>query len=132
MSPRLILLALAALAALALAGCTVKTAGDKRFLYPTFLEPDGVAVSGPPVIRQPVLPEMLVSCRGHVLVPALGMTFVPRNADAPATGQFLREESVSPPYRIIAPGARMSQDQNAARLNVELDRARRVVGLFCG
>ncbi|MSO73385.1 MAG: hypothetical protein EXQ84_07265 [Rhodospirillaceae bacterium] len=25
----------------------------------------------PAVVRQPVLPEMLVNCRGHVLVPAL-------------------------------------------------------------
>ena len=129
MSHRLIVLMAAAIA---LGGCTLKTAGDKRFLYPTFLEPDSVTAATPPVIRQPVLPEMLVACRGHVLVPALGMTFVPRNAQAPASGQFLREERISPPYRIIEPGSRMTQDLNAARLNVELDKVHRIVGLFCG
>ncbi len=128
MSPRLILLAMTALA---LAGCMVKTEGNKRYIYPSILEEED-KVEGPPVIRQPVLPEMLVACRGHVLVPALGMLFVPRNTTAPPQGQFLREESLSPPYRIIAPGARITQDMNAVRLNVELDKARRIVGLFCG
>src|SRR4051812_32432149 len=61
-----------------------------------------------PVIRQPVLPEMLKACRGHVLVPALGMKFVPRGAQPPETGQFVREESVSAPYRVIKPGERMT------------------------
>jgi hypothetical protein len=30
------------------------------------------------------------------------------------------------------PGARVTQDMNAARLNIELDRYQRVIGLFCG
>ncbi len=130
MSPRLILLALAVFA---VAGCTLKTEGNKRFLYPSvFDDADNTGPPPPPVLRQPVLPEMLVSCRGHVLVPALGMVFVARNAMAPNEGQFLREEHISPPYRIITPGARISQDLNPARLNVELDKAHRIVGLYCG
>ncbi len=61
----------------------------------------------PPVIRQPVLPELLVACRGHVLVPALGMTFIGKGAEAPPSGNFLREESLTPPYRVLTPGARI-------------------------
>jgi hypothetical protein len=86
----------------------------------------------PPVIRQPVLPEMLKACRGHVLVPALGMKFVARGASPPDSGQYLREENISAPYRIISPGVRLTQDQSPTRLNVELDRWDRIVGLFCG
>jgi hypothetical protein len=93
------------------------------------LQPDAIP---PPVIRQPVLPEMLVACRGHVLVPALGMIFVPKGGTPPETGQFVREERVAAPYRVIMPGARVTQDMNAARLNIELDRYQRVIGLFCG
>jgi hypothetical protein len=126
-------LSLALLTLLTLAACTVRKDGDKTLVYPSMLEsemrPD---VLPPPVIRQPVLPEMLVPCRGHVLVPALGMQFVPRNATAPDNGQFLREERLSPPYRIITPGARLSPDQNPQRLNVELDRGMRIIGLYCG
>jgi len=86
----------------------------------------------PPVIRQPVLPEYLVGCRGHVLVPALGMTFVPSGGPLPETGQYLREERLTAPYRIIRPGDRVTQDRNAQRLNVELDAYSRIVGLACG
>ncbi len=86
----------------------------------------------PPVIRQPVLPEMLVNCRGHVLVPALGMTFVARGKDAPDRGQYLREERLTPPYRVIPPGARVSTEQSPKRLNVELDTLDRIIGLYCG
>jgi hypothetical protein len=85
-----------------------------------------------PVIRQPVLPEMLVACRGHVIVPALGMKLVPRGAAVPSEGQFLREERITPPYRIVPPDARLSMDQSPQRLNVELDRYDRIVGLYCG
>jgi len=85
-----------------------------------------------PVIRQPVLPEYLVGCRGHVLVPALGMTFVPTGGSAPTSGQYLREERLTPPYRVIRPGDRMSQDRVMQRLNVELDSYGRIVGLACG
>ena len=85
-----------------------------------------------PVIRQPVLPEYLVGCRGHVLVPALGMTFVSKGGPGPISGQYLREERLTAPYRVIRPGDRMSQDHNAQRLNVELDNFSRVVGLACG
>ncbi|MBL8643292.1 MAG: hypothetical protein JNK21_05115 [Rhodospirillaceae bacterium] len=108
-------------------------------MFPTFPESSAPAASPsspsgppPPVIRQPVLPEYLVGCRGHVLVPALGMTFVPRNAPPPTSGQYLREERLTVPYRVIRPGDRMSQDRSAQRLNVELDSYGRVVGLACG
>lgn len=115
--------------ALILGGCVAKEQGKTRIVLPDMF------VSGempPPVIRQPVLPEMLVVCRGHVLVPALGMTFVYRAAEAPTAGQFLREENLSAPYRIIAPGSRISQEHSGARLNVELDKYRRIIGLYCG
>jgi hypothetical protein len=86
----------------------------------------------PAVVRQPVVPEMLVNCRGHVLVPALGMKMVFRGATPPEKGQYLREERLEPPYRIIRPGARVSMDQNPKRLNVELDEMDRLIGLYCG
>ncbi|TAK98183.1 MAG: hypothetical protein EPO08_19640 [Rhodospirillaceae bacterium] len=117
---------LAALIAVFIAGCGTTIKG--RHLY-TPLES---MPPPPPVIRQPVLPELLKPCRGHVLVPALGMIFVPRGGDPPATGAFVREESVSAPYRIIPPHARLSPEQDPVRLNVELDNYGRVVGLYCG
>lgn len=67
-----------------------------------------------------------------MLVPALGMTLVPRNMLAPGDGQYLREERITLPYRTIPPDARLSMDQSPARLNVALDRLNRVVGLYCG
>jgi hypothetical protein len=85
-----------------------------------------------PVIRQPVLPEYLVGCRGHVLVPSLGMNFISKGAPMPTEGQYVREESLTAPYRVIRPGDRMSQDRSPARLNVELDSFSRVIGLACG
>ncbi len=121
-----------------LAGCT-----GQGGMFPSFPEnstPEAAlagsssATAGipAPVIRQPVLPEYLVGCRGHVLVPALGMTFVAKNAPAPTSGQYLREERLTVPYRIIRPGDRLSQDRSTQRLNVELDAYGRVVGLACG
>ena len=86
----------------------------------------------PPVIRQPVLPEMLVACRGHVFVPALGMVFVKHGKQPPGEGQYLCEERLTPPYRIIPAGARVSVEQSPTRLNVELDKLNRVIGLYCG
>src|SRR5262249_4237537 len=86
----------------------------------------------PPVIRQPVVPEMLVQCRGHVLVPALGMTFVMHGADEPSSGQYLREENLTPPYRILPPHAIVTKEFSPARLNVELDERGRIIGLYCG
>ena len=112
---------------LALAACQ---ANGKKF--PDFEFTGKLLPPDPPVIRQPVLPEMLVPCRGHVLVPALGMPLVPKNMPAPGDDQYLREERITPPYRIIPPDARLSMDQSPARLNVELDRLNRVVGLYCG
>lgn len=118
----------------ALAGC--QGAGT---VFPSFPEnPNTVAGASPmaappaPVIRQPVLPEYLVGCRAHVLVPALGMTFVSRGGYAPTSGQYLREERLTAPYRIIRPGDRLSQDRINQRMNVELDSYGRVVGLACG
>lgn len=100
---------------------------------------DGVANSvgkmfedDPPVIRQPVLPEMLVACRGHVFVPALGMAFVKRGKPPPTEGQYLREERLTPPYRVVPFGANVSVERSPTRLNVELDTLNRVIGLSCG
>ena len=114
---------------LALSACVERQAGKTRFVLPEMLQTEEMP---PPVIRQPVLPEMLVACRGHVLVPALGMVFVNKGAEAPPSVNFLREESLTPPYRIIAPGARISMEHSAQRLNVELDKFKRVIGLYCG
>lgn len=117
---------LAVLIATAVTGCaSIKN----RHLY---IPPLESAPPPPPVIRQPVLPELLKGCRGHVLVPALGMKFVPRGGVVPDSGAFLREESISAPYRIITPRARISPEQSPTRLNVELDGYGRVVGLYCG
>jgi len=124
--------AILAVAVLLLAGCA--GSGAVAPSGPSLMS--GAAVMGggipDPVIRQPVLPEYLVGCRGHVLVPALGMTFVARNAALPTTGQFLREESLTAPYRVIRPGDRLSQDRNPQRLNVELDAYGRIIGFACG
>jgi hypothetical protein len=117
------------LAALVLDGCTIKKMGDKRIIIPTVLDSEEPL---PPAIRQPVLPEMLVPCRGHVLVPALGMIFVSRGAKPPESGQFLREERLSAPYRIVPTGASVSRESNPARLNVEIDKYRRIIGFYCG
>ena len=76
--------------------------------------------------------DFVESYGGHVLVPALGMTFVLRSGEPPSKGQYIREESLSPPYRVIAPGARVTQDNIPSRLNVEIDDYDRVVGLHCG
>ena len=118
---------LAALLTLVVAGCS------KKFTQDNFRHPlEGVFTVPPPVIRQPVLPELLKACRGHVLVPALGMKFVARGTEPPKDGEYLREESISAPYRIIPPQARVAPGQNPARLNVEIDAYQRVVGLYCG
>lgn len=79
-----------------------------------------------------MVPELLVPCRGHVFVPALGMTFVARAKEAPSQGQYLREERLTPPYRVIPPDARLTMDKSAQRLNIELDKHDRIVGLYCG
>ncbi len=80
----------------------------------------------------PVDAGMLMACRGHVLVPAIGMTFVPSGARVPGSGQYLREESLTPPYRVLPPGAMATQDYNPSRLNVDLDRSNRIINLRCG
>ncbi len=100
--------------------------------FPVFEFTGKIFPEGPPQIRQPVLPEMLVACRGHVYVPALGMKFVSRGKQAPEEGQYLREERLTAPYRVIPFGARVSMEQSPARLNVELDRYSRIIGLYCG
>lgn len=116
------------LAALVLAGCAE---GTKT--YPYFKPNLGVPPKTPPaVIRQPVVPEMLVPCRGHVLVPALGMIFVGKGETPPTGDRFLREENLTAPYRVLPPGAFLSRDQSPARLNVELDSFNRIIGLYCG
>lgn len=75
---------------------------------------------------------MLVACRGHVLVPAMGMTLVPNGGVPPANGQYMREERLTAPYRIVRPGDRVSMEHSPTRLNVELDAQGRIVGLACG
>lgn len=120
-------LCLGALFLLGLGGCETNQAR-----FPNFQFTGRIMPPGPPVIRQPVLPEMLVACRGHVFVPALGMTFVARGKEAPADGQFLREERLTAPYRVIPAGARISMERSETRLNVELDEHERIIGLYCG
>ena len=105
--------------------------GDGRS-FPNLTGDGELYGTAPVVVRQPVVPEMLVNCNGHVLVPALGMTFVRRGKEVPTTGQYLREERLSPPYRVIPPGVRVSPEQSPSRVNIELDSARRITGLFCG
>ena len=100
--------------------------------FPPLTDARVVYENPPTIIRQPVVPEMLVPCNGHVLVPALGMTFVRRGTEVPVTGQYIREERLSPPYRIIPPGVRLSAEQSPARVNIEIDDVSRITGLFCG
>lgn len=123
------LLALAA--AVALAGC-----GHDGRLFPDVktAEVFGTQYGAPPAptVRQPILPEMLVPCRGHVLVPAIGMILVMRGKEPPAEGQYIKEERITALYRILPPGARLSQEMSPTRLNVELDNDSRIIGLYCG
>jgi hypothetical protein len=114
-------------AAFALSACS---GGGQAF--PSLTKDGALYGAAPVVVRQPVVPEMLVNCDGHVLVPALGMIFVPRGKEPPATGQYLREERLSPPYRIIPPSVRLSVEQSPSRVNIELDNSDRITGLFCG
>ena len=122
---------LALVACTALAGC-----GHEGRLFPDVKTSEvfGTQYGGPPAptVRQPILPEMLVPCRGHVLVPAIGMVLVPRGKALPEEGQYLKEESITAPYRILPPGARLSQEMSPSRLNVELDNDSRIIGLYCG
>ncbi len=110
-----------------LSGCT-----EAQTRHYPYFKPVLAGIEQPPVVRQPVVPEMLVGCRGHVLVPALGMKFVAKGEALPEAGQYLREENLTAPYRILPPGARVSQEHSAARLNIELDGANRLIGLYCG
>ena len=120
----------AAIAVVALAGCSTPghkfDVGRDLFGFKETPPPPG------PMIRQPVLPEMLVNCRGHVLVPALGMVFVYNGQEPPAAGQYLKEDKLAPPYRILRPGAVTSREMSPTRLNVELDNQNHIIGLFCG
>jgi hypothetical protein len=117
---------------LALAGCEHNGKSFPNFQFTGKVPGVANIFEDAPAIRQPVLPEMLVNCRGHVYVPALGMAFVARGKQPPSDGQFLREERLTPPYRVIPAGARVSTDQSPARLNVELDSRSRIVGFYCG
>ena len=124
---RTVLAGFGAVMVFALAACSHNGRTFPNFEFTGEIFPDA-----PPVLRQPVLPEMLINCRGHVFVPALGMKFVERGVEPPKDGQYLREESLTPPYRIIPSGAAVSFEQKPARLNIELDRQTRVIGLYCG
>jgi len=123
----------AAVLAVMLAGCQHNNQTFPNFEFTGDVPMvDRMLQDEPPKIRQPVLPEMLVNCRGHVIVPALGMRLVPRGKEPPKDGQYLREERLTPPYRIIPFGGRVSMEQSPQRLNVELDKVGRVIGLYCG
>lgn len=124
---RVVHMMLAMAAALGVGGCV--TNGER---FPNMQFTGEIFPTEPAVIRQPVLPEMLVPCRGHVFVPALGMTFVMKGKDAPDKGQYMREERLTPPYRVIPHGARVSMENSPERLNVELDDKGRIIGLYCG
>lgn len=107
--------ALAIMALAMLAGC-----GSQGRLFPDVKTADvlGAQYGGPPqpTVRQPILPEMLV----------------PRGKEPPASGAYLREERLSAPYRVLPPGARLSQEMSPTRLNIELDNNGRIIGLYCG
>jgi hypothetical protein len=94
--------------------------------FETQMAPSGSTFSGS------VRPETLLECRGHVLVPAMEMVFVPAGAQPPSRGQYLREESLTPPYRVLPPGAAGTMDFVPSRLNVDLDRDNRIINLRCG
>lgn len=119
----------ALMAAVALSGCS--TPGHKFDIQRDLLGFKEAPPPGP-TLRQPVLPEMLVNCRGHVLVPALGMIFVYTGQEPPASGQYLKEDKLTPPYRILRPGALTSREMSPTRLNVELDSQSHIIGLYCG
>jgi hypothetical protein len=80
----------------------------------------------------PIRSETLTDCRGHVLVPAMGMTFVPSGGRPPGRGQYLREESLTAPYRVLPPGAAATMDFVPSRLNIDLDSDNRIINIRCG
>ena len=90
-----------------------------------------VTVGSKPVPHPAMTPETLVGCRGHVLLPAVGMTLVLAGKAPPAAGQYLKEERIPPPYRVLRADGEIT-DEMPSRLNVEVDRSYRIVGLYCG
>ena len=62
----------------------------------------------------------------------MGMTFVPFGARVPGSGQYLREESLTAPYRVLPPGAAATMDNVPSRLNIDVDRNNRIVNIRCG
>lgn len=111
--------------AVALSGCGAM--GEFVADYNPFNRDDLVAAA-----IDPARPETLLGCRGHVLTPAIGMTLVSFGGQSPSSGQFLREESLTPPYRVLPPGAAMAMDIVPSRLNINIDRNNRIVNLRCG
>ncbi len=69
---------------------------------------------------------------GTIFPSAPGLTFVAKGAPLPTAGQFVREENLTAPYRVIRPVDRTSQERSFDLLNVELDAYSRVIGLACG
>lgn len=125
-------LILAVSSVVALSGC-----GAMGQFFPDFDGSSGGATPGVTMARDSGMmsapnADMLVSCRGHVLVPAMGMTFVRFGGQPPSRGQFLREESLTAPYRVLPPGAMATMDNVPSRLNIDLDGNSRVVGIRCG
>lgn len=132
-----------AAAAFALAGCGAvgnmfpefelrSNTTDSAAAMPAGMGGAGAMGEAMPMPRRTIMPEMLVACRGHVLVPALSMMLVPNGGTPPMSGQYIREERLTPPYRVIRPGDRVTTDRNPSRLNVELDRAGHIIDLRCG
>jgi len=117
--------------AILLAGC-----GSFEEYFPNFLgtggDDMGTVSSSRAASSRTLNPDTLSACRGHVLIPAVGMIFVRRGASAPSTGRYLTEASVTPPYRILFPGLPGTQDYSPSRLNIVLDTDNRITDLRCG
>lgn len=77
-------------------------------------------------------PSELASCNGDALLPALGMRFVPAGEPIPATGRFIREQSLQAPYRILGPNSVATRDYRPNRLNVDIDGNWSVIRVWCG
>jgi len=117
--------------AVLLAGC-----GTFEEYFPNFLGTDGddidTASSSRVTSPRTLNPGTLNACRGHVLVPAVGMIFVRRGESPPSAGRYLMEAYVTPPYRILRLGSPGAQDYSPSRLNIVLDPDGRITNLRCG
>jgi len=115
-----------------LAGCTAMGEFFPDFEPEMTSAPSSAAANTQVSPVSSLRPESLVACRGHVLVPAIGMTFVPFGAQPPRQGQYLREDSLTAPYRVLPPGAAATMDNVPSRLNIDVDRSNRILNIRCG